>query len=554
MIVTLPVRTKFLILKNIFLHIIFFCLPIILAAQKTATEVIGSVSFKTSKNIYVRFSNTEFLNVGDTLTWKKEGSVYKSLVIRQKSSTSCVTENILTQTPEIGQEVIFEMPVIIRKEEKIPDIPPVVPDIDPVPVVSVLDTIQEDPKDKNLLKKQVTNGRLTFSTNASVNPDNKNNFQRIRASVALNIQNIHKSDFSFQTYLTYRHRYGVDQSTSDFYDDFKVINMAGLYQPNQKFNVWLGRKNNNNIANLGAIDGIQGEYHWNKYSLGTFIGTRPDFANFTFNAKLPQIGLYIVRNDTGKKGNAQTSLAIAEQQNDFKTDRRFLYFQHNNNLVKNLSLFFSSELDLYKKINGEVSNKPQLTSIYSSLRYRVRKNLSLSFSYDNRRNVIYYESYQTFIDQLLAQETRQGLRLQAQYSPFPWVNINASAFYRYQGDKPNPTKNYVGNLNFSRALRKSTNVSLSYNHMLSYYFKGNIIGARISDHFMKGKLNAEIQYRNVNYAFFNSESTLLQHIFGINFSMNLLKNTTLMCSYEGTMEPSKIWHRYFITISQRFKN
>ena len=73
MIVTLPVKIKFRILKNIFLHIIFICLPLLAAAQKTATEVIGSVSFKTSKNIYVRFSNTESLKVGDTLTWKKEG-------------------------------------------------------------------------------------------------------------------------------------------------------------------------------------------------------------------------------------------------------------------------------------------------------------------------------------------------------------------------------------------------------------------------------------------------------------------------------------------------
>lgn len=523
-------------------------------AQETIFELSGEVSFKTSKNIYVRFSNTGDIEVGDTLSWMYQGNLKKSLVVRQKSSTSCVTENLFTISPEIGVKVVFMIPKPSTVENPILEDSLLVSEVETIPIASTLDTFAEDKINKNQIIKQKTNGRLTLSTNASINPDDKNNFQRIRASLSLNIQNIHQSAFSLQTYLTYRHRYGLDQSTTDFYDDFKIINMAVQYNPNQKFQVWVGRKNNNNIANLGAIDGVQGEFFLGKYAVGTFIGTRPDFTNFTFNAKLPQLGLYLVRNDTGNKGSAQTSLAIAEQQNDFKTDRRFLYFQHNNNLVKNLSLFFSSELDLFKKINGEVSNKPQLTSLYTSLRYRFRKNLSLSLSYDNRRNVIYYESYQTYIDQLLAQETRQGLRMSVQYSPIPRLNVNASAFYRFQGNNTKPTKNYVGNFNFSRAIRKSTNIALSFNQMESYYFTGTIIGGRISDNFFKGKLNTELQYRNVNYSFFNSESALLQHIFGVNFSVNIFRKTTLICSYEATMEPSKIWHRYFITLSQRFKN
>ncbi|MFZ1581068.1 MAG: hypothetical protein WAT26_08015, partial [Saprospiraceae bacterium] len=338
------------------------------------------------------------------------------------------------------------------------------------------------------------------------------------------------------------------------YDDFKIFNLSVQYKPSEAFNITLGRKMNSNIANMGVIDGVQSEYTLGKYTGGLFIGTRPDFSNYTFNTSLPQVGAYLVRTDRTNEGMAQTSIAIAEQQNDFKTDRRFIYFQHSNGLVKNLNLFFSTELDLYKKINEIISNQPQLTSIYASLRYRLRKNLSVSGSYDNRRNVIYYESYQTFIDQLLAQETRQGFRLQANYSPYKKVNINTSAFFRYQGNNPVPTKNFVANLNFNGVLRKGLSTSLSLNLLESYYFKGTIAGARISENFLKGKLNTEINYRNINYTFFNTESALKQHIAGINFSINVLKKTTLMCSYEGTFEPSRAWHRYFITITQRIKN
>ena len=90
--------------------------------------------------------------------------------------------------------------------------------------------------------------------------------------------------------------------------------------------------------------------------------------DFTFNAKLPQFGAYVVRNEQIKNGIASTTIAIAEQMNDFKTDRRFLYFQHNNSLIKNLNIFLSSEIDLYEKIDSQPSNQFSLTSLYFSAR------------------------------------------------------------------------------------------------------------------------------------------------------------------------------------------
>ncbi|MBK8627670.1 MAG: hypothetical protein IPN86_19530 [Saprospiraceae bacterium] len=540
-------------IKQIFTTCLFFILSLIyVMGQGNITELQGTISYKSSKNIYVKFPSTEFIKIGDTLSILVNGKANKTLVVKQKSTTSCVTENITDIPTEIGQGVRYQYaPPILVNDEKIPEIKPEII----VPAVTI-DNDQDAVADSITKKrKQLTSGRLSFSTNASINPDNNNNFQRIRAAFSLNIQNIHQSAFSVQSYFTYRHRYGIDQQrATGFYDDFKVFTLSVQYAPSDKYSVWIGRKMNNHIANMGAIDGVQGEYVIGKYIAGAFAGTRPDFTNFTFNAGLPQFGAYLVRTDKTTKGMAQTSIAVAEQMNQSNTDRRFIYFQHNNSLVKNLNLFFSSEMDLYKKVNGETSNQPQLTSIYASLRYRIRRNLSLSGSYDNRRNIIYYESYQTFIEQLLAQETRQGFRVQANYSPFKKISVNASAFFRYQGDNPTPTKNYVANMNINSILHKSTNTSFSLNLLESYYFKGTIAGGRISDNFIKGKLNIELNYRNINYTFYNSESNLRQHIGGISFSFNLMKKTALMCSYEGTFEPSKAWHRYFVTITQRIKN
>jgi hypothetical protein len=168
--------------------------------------------------------------------------------------------------------------------------------------------------------------------------------------------------------------------------------------------------------------------------------------------------------------------------------------------------------------------------------------------------VIFYESYQTYIEQLLAQETRQGVRFQVNYSPFKLINLNVSTFLRFQGSNPQPTTNYVGSLGFNNVPGLNVSATLTANILESYYFKGNIYGGRVSKNFMKGKLQAEVNYRNINYTFFNSETSLVQNVGGLNLSMNVMKLTSLMLSYEGTFEPTKKYHRYFITAVQRFKH
>ena len=64
-------------------------------------------------------------------------------------------------------------------------------------------------------------------------------------------------NFSTQQYITYRHRYGIDQQQG-FYNDFKIYTLALTYDKGNN-NATLGRRINNRITNMGAIDGIQYE-------------------------------------------------------------------------------------------------------------------------------------------------------------------------------------------------------------------------------------------------------------------------------------------------------
>jgi hypothetical protein len=70
------------------------------------------------------------------------------------------------------------------------------------------------------------------------------------------------------------------------------------------------------------------------------LGSRPDYSNYGYNLDLLQFGGYVNRSDSIGDGTMQNSIAVMQQMNNSKTDRRFLYLQHNNNIFNKTSLFF----------------------------------------------------------------------------------------------------------------------------------------------------------------------------------------------------------------------
>ncbi|MBK7009059.1 MAG: hypothetical protein IPH36_10730 [Saprospiraceae bacterium] len=220
------------------------------------------------------------------------------------------------------------------------------------------------------MRKPLINGRFSASTNASLTDGE--DYQRMRLGFTFNVTNIGGGYFSTPNYITYRHRYGIDQQTG-FYDDFKIYALALGYDRNGH-SIYLGRRINNRIANLGAIDGLQYEKKAGSWVVGAFAGSRPDYINYTFNPTLLQGGVLLGFEKQGDKNSSQTSFAWVEQRNDGKTDRRFAYVQHNSNLGKNVNIFGSLEMDMYQSVRDTVSNKLQLTGAYFSVRYRPLKH------------------------------------------------------------------------------------------------------------------------------------------------------------------------------------
>ncbi len=549
-------------MNKIVVYIVFtLIIPLAIHAQDSRQLNVGAVSYITPRSVYVRFEDATDMVVSDTLMVLIDNQWKKALIVEMVSSKSCITKAFITDNIMVGFKVAYQKRQPKEDVNKIskPSITLEKQTNQPIVAVSRKDSLQVAKTttiDKPKERKQTFDGRISVSSNGSMDEREKA-FNRVRTSMSFDLNHINNSKFSLQNYITYRHRLGVsaEQAPSTFKDDFKVYTLSLNYEPNDKTTVSLGRRINDRTSNMGAIDGLQIDHKYKKIVFGGFSGFRPDYLDYSFNASLLQIGGFIAHEIETSKGQIQTSLAFAEQQNHGKTDRRFLYFQHSNAILKKLSLFYSLELDLFQNINDIKTNHINLTSTYISLRYKPFKKLSMTSSYDNRRNIIYYESYRTYIDQLINQETRQGIRLNANYNLSKYINLNASGFYRYQESRPKPTKNYVVSLTISQVMGIGSSLNFTINTMNTYYFDGSIYGARLTKDLFKSKVSAELNYRKVDYRFFNTEQPRMQqNIVGGAANFYGKNRTSIMLSYEGTFEPNKVYNRYYITVLQRIKS
>jgi hypothetical protein len=329
----------------------------------------------------------------------------------------------------------------------------------------------------------------------------------------------------------------------------KVYDLAVNYKFNETSNIWFGRYLNRRVANISSVDGLQYEQKFSSWYGGLIAGSRPDFTDLGFNIKLFEYGGYLGRTDTVGKSFMENTVAVMQQTNNMVTDRRFLYFQHNNNLLPDINLFLSSEVDLYKKELGVPKNTFSLTGIFTSINYYPDKAVSFSFSYDARKDVIYYETYRSFADSIIENQTRQGFRVGVNLRPINNLFISLSAGYRFQPSDPKPSRNFSGTMSYGNIPWLDVVPSVSFIKLISSYIDGVIWGAGLSKNIMDFA-NVSVNYSNNQYSFLFG--SLKQDILSADLSTKIWQQVYLTLSYEGTFQQQSTWGRFLLDLTARF--
>jgi len=537
--------------------ILFITLIIIgfgLKGQTSRQAIDGMVSYVTSQNVYVKFSSTENISVGDTLFTVTDGLLLPVLLVKELSSISCVCTPLSSKKLAVNDNI---------RAFPVKTIPAANLNAVPAPGVKK-ELVQTDsiPTQKNTPPeeiKQRVNGRFSVSSYSNFSSVSDLS-QRMRYTFSMNATNISNSKLSAETYISFVHKAGEwSEVQNDIFNGLKIYSLALNYAVNKNNQLWFGRKINPRLSNAGAIDGLQYETKIKAFAAGLFAGTRPDYMNYSFNSKLLQYGGYLGHDYAGKNGgSAQSSVAFVEQKNNGNTDRRFAYLQHTNSLLPKLYFFGSVEFDLFnKKMNVQDStltqdNSPNLSNVYVSLRYKILKQLSVSLSYSARQNIVYYETYKSIIDQLLDESKLQGYMFQINYRPVKFITVGANAGYRFSKNDPGPTKNLYSYVTYSSVPFINASATLSATILETGYMSGNIYSLGLARDLLPGKLYGGINYRYVKYKFISNETPLSQNMGEINLTWRMMKKLSFSFNYEGTFEKDRHFDRIYINLTQRF--
>lgn len=538
--------------RSLLIILCFLLSAFILKAQTGTEPVEGIVSYVTSQSVYVKFKSTKSISEGDTLFRIAQGNRIPVLMVRNLSSTSSVCSQLTSEKFKQGDKVFAysrlqsDSAKTIAKVDVLPELP------DKPQPVPVNDSLSLSGESKPVSQQKV-NGRVSIASYSNLSNSPSGNSQRMRYTLSLNARNIGNSKLSGESYISFVHK---DKQWGEIKDNIfnglKIYNLSVNYEISKNAKVWAGRKINPKLSNMGAVDGIQFEIKTNSITTGILAGSRPDYSDYGFNTSLLQYGVYINHEKILKKGNFQSSLAFVDQKNAGVTDRRFAYLQHSNSIIKNLSFFGSAEFDLYRYVEEAKDNSARLSNLYLSLRYRFRSRASLSLSYSNRQNIIYYETYKSFLDRLLETESQQGYLLQASYRPMKKLSVGATGGYRFRKSDPRPSKNLYAYATYSQIPGLNASATISATLMETSYLNGNIYSLGLTRDLIRGKLSSTFTYRYIDYRFVNSASGQVQNTGELSFNWKIIRNLSCSIYYEGTFEKKYTYNRFYVQLSRRF--
>ena len=535
---------------NFYILILIIVISNSIFSQTSTEEREGTVTFVSSQYTYVKFENMDGINAGDTLFSKSGNSLKPVLRIEFISSKSSAGILINGSNLKVNDKLFAIAKVETNNDIKKDSSSNL--EINSQPSGEVIP--QEVYKKSSSKIKSGLSGRFSIQSHSNLsNNTDRIDYQRWRYILFLNADRIAESNLSFSSYINFNYK-ADDWSdvTSDIWKSLKIYDLAFKYEFDETSKIILGRNRNRNISNIGSVDGIQFEKKFNAYFAGVVVGYRPDFSDLHFNSDLFEFGGYVGRSDTLGDGIMENNLAFMQQTNKFKTDRRFIYVQHSNNILKEAYFFASSEIDLYKKIMDVESNEFILTSIFFSLRYSPAKFFSATASYDARKNVVYYETYKNFIDSLFENETRQGLNLRTNFRLTNNLSLGLNGGYRFTKGDIKSTRNFGGYFSYSMIPIIESSVSLNYNKLFTNYVESSVAGIRVSKNMFDNFADLSFSYRRSDYKLTTSDFTSIQNIFSIDVSARFSRVVSFSVSYEGVFEEKNASSRIFAGITTRF--
>ncbi len=526
--------------KTLFLLVLFYCQ----AYSQSTLVVDGKITFITEGTVYIKFPNTTLINSGDTLFIKNaETTKYiPTLMVIAKSTTTCVASRFAGMAFNDGQVIYsFQRPVSNKQKE-----------ISPVALLPQKKEILKDTIQNNNKIRQAPNIHGRFSLSSSNNFSSSNNLKGSRqvASLVIEGSNIANSRFTAETNISYSSI--QPSSVSDFSGTQNMLRIYGLstkYKFKSEGQIIFGRAYNYNLSSIGSIDGLQIEKGRKNFIAGIILGYRPDLFNYTFNTEYLQFGAYVGHHFNKGDYSSNSSLGFIDQRNHLNPDRKYATIQHSGN-YKKIRLFGSSEVELY----NPYLNKLRLTSLYASINFNITKKSAFMLSYDTRKTIVYYETYNTELDRYLANDiAMNGLRFRWNMQWLKNVGSSFSSGLRYQSNGENKSSNYNASIFWNEIPFVYVNITISHNSNSTNSILTQMNSINLSKYFISKKIEISAYWRHQEYQYTKWTDTHIENEYlGGSINLNLGHQISIITYYDYSIIDNQKYHRINLNLIKRF--
>lgn len=506
------------------LFIFVFLFEVILFGQEKE-KIFGVVSFISSQYVYIKLNSTDGINQNDSLYLVNSNKL--AGVVQFMSSNSIAAKYL--EVLKVGDSLYtYVIKVINRQENKKNE--------DSLINVQLIQPQKTKSEFKKFSPKTYI---LRMSVQSYSDLNNYDNTARYRYSFSFDKQKFLDEKMGLKSYfiINYNKRKSSTQQ-NDIKDLLKIYDLSFEYEINKNHSFRFGRSLNPNIFSIGSIDGAQYFFKKEENLIGAIIGSRPDYSNYWFNLKLLQFGLFYNRIDSINSKNMDNTIAFIEQTNELKSDRRYLYLQHRNNLIPLTNIFISSEIDFFDVDKGISEKKLNLVSLYSLVSFKPMRQINLNLSYDARKNVYYLESFKNTIDTLIENELRQGFRVSAFIRPINLFYINLQYGRREIKKDTKPSENYGMTIGFNNLPLIYTNINFGFNNYQTTLFKGENYTIHLTKNlFWDLMLNSN--FRLYQFTQIQSGRLLIERYIEIGMFINLLRNLSFSINFEQKLNNEK---------------
>ncbi|MFQ5638096.1 MAG: hypothetical protein ACE5IR_08905 [bacterium] len=383
-----------------------------LSAQQREKQ-IGEIKYISKHTVYINLGSKQGLSVGDTVAVKRQNRRVGDLVVEHVSRLSAACRAIV-QLSDIKQGDRVE--ILLPFTDSQPKAPKQQRErqskrTDTIPQKQNRLASESRKKEANRIRGRIAVQTLWFDDMGAANLD----YTQLALRTSLKVQHFlgMPLELRFRWRSRGHHRERVLSSEiADKEWTHNVYELSFVYEnASSPFEFGFGRILSHRIRGLGYIDGGLVSVRMNDlWRIGLAGGTQPSLRGSNFQTDEQKFGFFInFEKGEYRSQRISSTIAFSGRYHGGVTSREFVYLQNNFSYGSKFSVYQTVEMDLnrgWKNTNGRSSI--QFSNVYLSARYAPSEALSLTASYDARKNVRVYET-RTIPDSLFDETTRQGL-------------------------------------------------------------------------------------------------------------------------------------------------